>query len=195
MKRYIQSLTVVASVLAVALLVPAAWSTETSGESDTGCNATRSGCCAHCGRAANCCKVCRLVCKEKELKVNCWASECKPFCVPCPSCKGCKNVECVDCSRDCNCSVKKFVWFDWCPGDARVRTKKVLLKKEVKKKVPSYEWVIEDLCGSCSAQCNSAVVPEGTDVPPVPEDATAGDVRLVPAPLIGAHTGLADMVE
>ena len=193
MTRCIKIMVVAVSVLAVATLVGHARSAETYGDTDPACGTCR-GCCAHCGQAADCCKVCRLVSKEKELKVTCWASECKPFCVPCPSCKGCKNVECVDCSRDCNCSMKKFVWFDWCPGDARVRTKKVLLKKEVKKKVPAYEWVIEDLCASCSSNCNSEAVPAGTDVPPVPEEATAGNVWLMPVPLVGARTGLADTV-
>jgi hypothetical protein len=100
----------------------------------------------------------------------------------------------VDCSRGCSCSAKKFVWFDWCPGDARVRTKKVLLKKEVKKKIPGYEWVIEDVCAACSSECNSAAVPAGTAVPPVPEAALAGDVRLVPVPQVGARQGHADTV-
>jgi hypothetical protein len=190
MTKYIKSLIVPASVLAVAMLVPPAWPADECSDADPGCGAARGGCCAHCGRADDCCKVCRLETKEKELKVNCWASECKPFCLPCKSCRGCKNVECVDCSRDGSCSTKKFVWFDWCPGDAVVHHKKVLLKKEVKKKVPSYEWVVEDLCASCSAKCGSSAVPAGTKVPPVPKEAQAGNVKLMPVTVMDADEEL-----
>ena len=138
---------VVAALLSVALggvgMTLAFAGDEGAGGCAAGACQAGDGCshgrCALCGGDNDCGKVCRLVKKDREIKVTCWASECKPFCVPCPSCKGCRNVECVDCSKNCNCSAKKLVWFDWSPGDAKMHNKKVLLKKEVKKKVPGYE--------------------------------------------------------
>ena len=57
-------------------------------------NGKGNGCCSRCGvRDDDCGKVCRLVKTEKELLVNCWASECKDFCVAGPSTRGCKNCE------------------------------------------------------------------------------------------------------
>ena len=53
---------------------------------------TRAGAggCHRCG-CEGCQKVCRLVCDEKELEVNCWDSKCEEFCVP-GHCKlGCKH--------------------------------------------------------------------------------------------------------
>lgn len=142
--------------------------------------------CARCGGCNGCCQVCRLVCKEKELKVTCWASECKPFCVPCPSCQGGKNAECVDCAHGGNGGSKKLVWWDWCPGDAKVHSKKVLLKKEVKKKVPSYEWVIENLCAACQSAGEAQPIPPGADVPPPPKSAARVLHGLAPGEKLSA---------
>jgi hypothetical protein len=131
---------------------------------------TDPGNCHHCARCGcgDGCLVCRLVPTDKKIKVDCFAAECKPLCLPCPSHKGCRHVECVDCSKDCNGNQKKVVWFDWCPGDAKVHTPKVLLKKTVEKKVPSYKWVVENLCDGCQKACEQQSVPAPQDAPPAP---------------------------
>lgn len=43
-----------------------------------------------------------------------------------------------------------WAWKTWCPGDsAQVFTKKKLMKKTETKTVPSFKWVVEDLCSEC----------------------------------------------
>jgi hypothetical protein len=168
-----------------------------------------AGCCVRCG-CTGCQKVCRLVCDEKELEVNCWDSKCEEFCVPghcklgckhcAPACSDCGSG-CADCSHDAKCDAcgsgtcdlgwgaKKFVWRDTIPGCARIFTQKKLLKKVEKKKVKTYKWVLEDLCGKCRSDCHSASVPEGTPVPPVPAGAQGDSVALLPVPTIPVSTG------
>ncbi|MBX7168969.1 MAG: hypothetical protein K1X74_21715 [Pirellulales bacterium] len=133
------------------------------------------GCCAHCGRAAACNKVCRLVCEEKKVDVICWGSKCEDFCIPGCSkldCKYCEEV-CQNCDQDADPEVcskpKKFVWREWIPGCATVHTKTKLMKKVETKKIPSYKWVVEDLCAECEHKAQHAQVPSGTKLPPVPE--------------------------
>ena len=89
------------------------------------------------------------------------------------------DAKCDACGRgkcDHGLGAKKFVWRDTIPGCAKILLQKKLLKKVEKKKVKTYKWVLEDLCGKCRDGCDSAVVPEGTPVPPVPEEAEAEDV-------------------
>lgn len=134
--------------------------------------AQAAGPCAHCGCQANCQKVCRLVVEEKKVAVTCWGCECEDFCLPGPSCRGDKNVACVcaDCDKDGPVSQpKKFVWYDWIPNPcAQVHTKKKLMKKTVNKTVPSYKWVVEDLCSDCEQKCVGAPLTPGAEVPAPP---------------------------
>jgi len=152
------------------------------------------GCCARCGCDPGCCNaVCRLVKEERELKVTCWSSECKPVCLPCCSKRGCRNAECA-CNGGkggccdgkngaqkadgcCGIGAKKFVWFDYCPGSAKMRCKKHLMKKTVTKKVPGYKWVVEDLCKGCEAKAkaDAPVVEPDAEVPEPP----AVDARMI----------------
>ncbi len=125
--------------------------------------------CRHCGSADGC-LTCRLVPADKKLKVNCFAAECKPLCLPGPSQRGCRNVDCVDCSQEgVSCSQKKVVWYDWCAGDAKLKTPKHLMKKSVEKKVPSYKWVVENLCDKCQTECQQQTAPAPADAPPPPK--------------------------
>jgi hypothetical protein len=125
--------------------------------------------CRHCGGADGC-LTCRLVPEDKKLKVTCFAAECKPLCLPCPSHKGCRNVDCADCSKEgVSSSQKKVVWFDWCATSAKVHTPKHLMRKTTEKKVPSFKWVVENLCDKCQAECQEQTVPAPADAPPPPK--------------------------
>ncbi len=142
----------------------------------------RQCCCAHCQESCACRKVCRLVCEEKKVEVACWGCKCEEFCVPERSTKGGKHCEivCADCGsgeNGCDCSTphaaaKRFAWFDWRPGCAKIFTKKKLMKKIETVKVPSYKWVVEDLCPKCEAGCAVTEVDRGA-VLPSPPDADA----------------------
>ena len=135
-------------------------------------------CCNYCGGCCECQKVCRLVCEEKKVEVICWGCKCEDFCVPKRSKKGCKHcetvcAECGDCKESCDCSKphaepKRFVWTDWCPGCAKIFTKKKLMKKIETVTVPSYKWVVEDLCPRCEASCAVAQVEPGAELPTPP---------------------------
>jgi hypothetical protein len=173
-------------------------------------------CCHRCGREG-CQKVCRLVCDEKELEVNCWDSKCEEFCVPGPCRLGCKHCVpacggCGSAGTDGNCetckacggaggrpdaspSGKMFVWRDTIPGCGKVFTQKKLMKKVEKKKIKIYKWVLEDLCSDCQSKSKSAAVAEGTSVPPVPEEARSGEAALLPIPVLGTQASLMDATE
>jgi hypothetical protein len=134
---------------------------------------TASGC-DHCGGGGACQKVCRLVCENKKVEVTCWGCKCEDFCIPGPSKRGCKHCDtvcefCDDCDPNAvHAQPKKFVWYDWMPGCATIHTRKKLVKQTVTKTVPSYKWVVEDLCPQCVASAESAPVPAGTDIPRPP---------------------------
>lgn len=134
-------------------------------------------CCALCGGHDPCNKVCRLVCEEKKVDVICWGVKCEDFCIPGPSkpcCKEC-DVVCDACEDnkakpdDPVSMPKRFVWRDWIPSMyAKIHTKKKLMQKIETKKIPSYKWVVEDLCPKCESQAGSAMVEPGVKLPPRP---------------------------
>lgn len=130
------------------------------------------GCCDHCGDSRGCQKVCRLVREEKKVEITCWGVKCEDFCIPGPSCRGCTHCEevCEDCDAKAGVSsaTKRFVWTEWIPGCATVHTKKKLMKRTITRKVPSYRWVVEDLCAGCEAGVEKVSVQPGDDVPPPP---------------------------
>lgn len=97
--------------------------------------------CKHCGCQRNCRKVCHLVCEKKEETKIEYTCECEDFCIPCPSKKCGIKVEC-----DCDGKHRKIVWQPTC---AKVHTRKKLVKKETKKEVPNYKWVVEEYCCVC----------------------------------------------
>jgi hypothetical protein len=129
--------------------------------------------CARCGYGGACQKVCRLVCEDKKIEVTCWGSVCEDFCIPCHGIRGCEHCEMVcgecDCNPDTpNAKAKPFVWTDWMPTKAVMFTRHKLMKKTITKNVPSYKWVVEDLCPQCEANCPCASIEPGTELPPVP---------------------------
>jgi hypothetical protein len=115
--------------------------------------------CDMCKSSAPCNKVCRLVREEKKIEVTCWGCECEEFCVPGPSKPGCTHCEkvCEFCEKDSETVTrpKKFVWTNWIPGCADMHTRKKMMKRTIIKTVPSYKWVVEDLCESCHASLPS----------------------------------------
>lgn len=131
------------------------------------------GCCAHCGGTDGCRKVCRLVCETKKITTVCWGCKAEDFCVPGPSSVCMRHVDCV-CGDDTDpkapCSQpKKFPWTEWIPASsAKVYTRTKLMKRTITKTVPSFKWVVEELCEQCEANCPVVDVPPGIEVPPPP---------------------------
>lgn len=99
------------------------------------------GRCDHCG----CCSGVRRECVVKEVvrekKKVCWDSKCVPHCIPGPS------VYCgTECGSDeCGC----YRYDIWKPTCARVATKTEPVKREVVRKVPGFEWKVEERCAAC----------------------------------------------
>lgn len=110
------------------------------------------GLCDHCGCNACLRRVCVPKPVEKEIVKVCWDYKCEEICVPGPS------TYCGEkCQEDkCGCWSFKI----WKPGCAEVRTRRVPVKTEVKRKVPGVEWVVEYRCEACCqggcASCQSA---------------------------------------
>ena len=117
--------------------------------------------CEHCNCQATCQKVCRLVHEEKKVEITCWGCKCEDFCVPGPSTLKCSHCECITCrcvegaSNNLGAKPKKFLWAEWLPGCATIHTKKKLMKRTITKTIPSYEWVVENICDSCEKQMST----------------------------------------
>lgn len=140
--------------------------------------------CAHCGVCGAGDKVCRLVCEEKKVDVVCWGCLCEDFCLPGPSEPGCQHstTVCDECDKPRvpgapQVDPKRFVWREWFPGCARIFTRKKLYKKVETVTVPSYRWVVEELCPHCQTCCEVAAVDASAEAslptPPV------ADARLI----------------
>lgn len=111
--------------------------------------------CSQCGCAASCRKVCRLKCEEKKISVTVWSSKSEEVCIPGPSAregKQCEEEEFQSPDSDCPESLKqRMVWWQWLPKSApTLHEQHKLMKKTVTKTVPSYRWVVEDLCPECA---------------------------------------------
>jgi hypothetical protein len=167
-------------------------------------------CCASCGCKNAPEKTCRLVKTTKKIKVICYGCKSEDFCVPGRSQKCTTHCEDGACAKSCGCKTAcscdqapkdSFKWTEWIPGCATMRTKKVLVKYEVTKEVPSYKWVVEAACARCCGEGATkeiggaaapippvptsasirrpVVVPVGTKLPPLPAGITAKQVRGV----------------
>lgn len=124
-------------------------------------SAAADGCCDPCGNGG-CCgvqKVCRLVKTTDLITVVCWGCKTKEICIPCRSTKGCTHEEsvktgacsCDGCDKGGNCCVR---WTDWCPGGAKQKCVKQLVKYEVTKEVCSWKWEVVEVCGNgCGNGC------------------------------------------
>lgn len=131
-------------------------------------------CCAHCGRAVACDKVCRIVPEERKINVVCWGGKCEDFCLPGKSCRGEEHCEeacdpCAPANSDICVSSKPFSWFEWCPGCSNhIYTRKKLMRKTEVKKVPGYKWVVEEVCADCQNKIVPVEPPPGVKLPPAP---------------------------
>jgi hypothetical protein len=97
--------------------------------------------CDHCGCRACVHKVCVPKMTEKEIVKVCWDYKCEDVCIPGPSTK-CG----VKCGKDeCGCWSHEI----WKPTCARIKTRRVPVKTEVRRKVPAVEWVVEYRCAAC----------------------------------------------
>lgn len=86
---------------------------------------------------------------------------------------------------------KRIVWTSWIPGCGQeIYTKRKLMKKTVTKTVPSFKWVVEDLCSECTASCERVSLPEGTPEPPRPK--TEGLTFIAAAEQNPGEGGLAE---
>lgn len=165
------------------LLAAAAW--QLTARAGSACEL----CCALCGKSEAQTKVCRLVCEEKKITVTCWSCETEDFCLQGPNWPTCRNVDvaCGELDPEGECAnphPKLFVWSVWKPLTCpKLMTKKKLQKKLVTKKVPSYKWVVEDLCQACESEVEVTPVPKGVLIPPAPavEDAKIIGFEEVPA--------------
>jgi hypothetical protein len=127
--------------------------------------------CAHCG-GNGCEQVCRLVREDKKVNITCWGWKCEDFCAPGKSCRDGRNCEevCADCDEIICTAPKTFVWYNWTPGCAEhTYTKKKLMKKTIVKTIPSYKWVVEDLCPHCQGKCQCAQIELGAKIPDPPQ--------------------------
>jgi len=103
------------------------------------------GRCDHCDG----CSCVRRVCVAKQIEKTvikvCWSYKCEDFCIPGPSIycgEKCQHDECGHWTHSL-----------WKPTCAEVRTKRVPVKNEVKRKVPSVEWKLEERCKGCRFLC------------------------------------------
>lgn len=110
---------------------------------------SNDGNCDLCGSCYCVRKVCVPKPKEREIKKVCWSYKCEDFCVPGPS-EYCGKKRGKD---ECGC----WSYDVWRPTCAEVRTKKVPVKTEVKRKVPGVAWSPEERCAACRGKgCDDA---------------------------------------
>lgn len=126
------------------------------------CLSAAESTCDHCGCHACVRRVCVPKIVEKEVTKICWDVKCEDVCVPGPS----KKI-CTKCQSDaCGC----YTFDVWQPTCAKVKTRRVPVKTEVKRKVPRIEWTVEYRCDGCCQACNHApeLPPAETSPAPVP---------------------------
>jgi len=136
--------------------------------------------CHQCGCNQSCQKVCRLVREEKKVEITCWGCKAEEFCIPGPSKRGCTHCEtvCDFCTNEHDANApssrpKAFVWTEWIPGCASIHTKKKLMKRTVTKTIPSYKWVVEDLCQQCESGLPPVSIEDESVIPPPPKVSAA----------------------
>ena len=166
MKRFTQH-----AVMLMAMLMTALMSGDLWAQCASGC----TSCKTRCTQPA-CDKACEAEVGTAKLKVKCFKTECKEYCVPCPSCRGCKTCTDACCGvGNCTCS-KKVSWYSWIPGTAEVRNKKVLYMKEKEVEVPAIKWNVVDK-PACSSGCNSCSEVLEAPAAPAPSEASSASYK------------------
>ena len=128
-----------------------------------------SNCCASCGCAHHCRKVCVPKCDFKEVKEVEWVVECEDFCVPGRSCPaGCSHDECGNCAT---C---------YSPSCGHVRTRKKLVRIEVTRRVPVTKCEVVTLCDHC---CRHAAISPATT-----EERLAASAAAATSATVVSHT-------
>jgi len=103
------------------------------------------GRCDHCDGCSCVRRVCVANHTEKTVTKVCWSYRCEDFCIPGPS---------IYCGEKClHDECGHWTHSLWKPTCAEVRTKRVPVKNEVKRKVPSVEWKLEERCNRCRFLC------------------------------------------
>lgn len=131
--------------------------------------------CRRCGcHVSGCQPICRLVCEERKITTTVWGMECEDLCIPGPSCPETRHSECLDPRKDDTAPVcalpRTIVWTLWKPASGPdIFTKRKLMKKSVTKTVPSFRWVVEDLCQGCTASLEPVKVPRAAEIPAPPQ--------------------------
>lgn len=137
--------------------------------------------CGHCGCQRHCKKVCRLICGTKKETKTEYECQCEDICIPGRSVKCGEKCECNRLGIKCCHAVLK-------PVCGKVRTKRVLVKKQVEKEVPDYKWVVEKVCCHCGQKLDDNAAGGGAegksaDAPPgqEPQDQSQGEVKQASA--------------
>ncbi len=147
-------------------------------------------CCNQCGGAASC----QIVCEMEKVKKTVWTVECEEFCPLLPGCGILGSLCCSGCGKDCDCGscdscgLNASCTKDSCdpcaslqrhmhpPKCGKVRTKKILVKKEITCEVPVYKTVVV-----CSGGCGvCGTLEAGQQAAPVPAKQTATAAPLPP---------------
>lgn len=146
---------------------PAREATCGAGGCGQACHASGASC-PRCG----CKMMCHVECYTKEIKKTEWVVKCEPYCAPLPGC----GRDCCECEGECSrckcdpCAVE-LAKAQVPPKCGPVKERKVLEKKEIVCKVPSYRCV--PTCPSCG--CTGQ--PKEIDTPK-PEKAPAKTAQL-----------------
>lgn len=132
--------------------------------------------CRSCGCECGLQKVCRPVCEKEEVPKICWTCECEDFCVPGKSC-----IAGVKCEPD-PCDPCRFLpRLLWKPSaHAEVRSRNVLIKKEVTRELPVYRWVVEYVCPQCAGATEAIPAGEPAKEQPEAEETPAAEPELRP---------------
>lgn len=146
-------------------------------------------CCEQCGHECKTSRVCHVIVEMKKVPKTCYSCECEDFCVPGPSKRCGRAPEPDDSACGELCLQERWYW-NWIPGCAKVYKRSKLIKKVTQVEVPSFKWVVEDLCPECRAKAQTtkpdvkAIEASKTDAAP----ANAAPANTAPAEVITTPT-------
>lgn len=132
-----------------------------------------SKCCGICGHRGDCRPKCTVICTTKNRVKTVWQVKEEEYCNPLPSLFGCRECEVVK-----DGDGEKGTPKGRPPKCGPVRTKKVLVKKEIVEKVPVYKCVPAYACEKCVKEGKAFDEPAESQVIPTP----ASPPSAVPPP-------------